>query len=182
MRPLSPQARSASTIGVLCLLLVAGLAWGWWAMTRPLPRSASAEPCTSTPVRAGDKVRTDDVLVSVLNAGRREGLAGRTMQLFVDQGFGEGTRANAPDGTKVAFAQVWADDPDGPAARLVASWLGPRVVVRREPVTAPGVVVVVGNRFDSLRSGRRAVTAEQNATVCMPPEDVLPTQDPDDLS
>ena len=166
---LSPTLRTGVTLAVLALLLVLGAAWGWSALTEPLPK-AGAEPtgpCVETEVTAGSRVGPRQVLVSVLNAGTQEGLAGRTMKQLTQAGFGEGVSGNAPDGTEVRRAQVWAADVDSPAVRLVASRLpGAEVVERR--TTEPGVVVVVGDRFRKLDRGRRTVRVVEDTTICSP--------------
>ena len=166
-----PQSvRSALTLLVLTVLLVAALAWGWSAATAPLPKAAPQAPCTPTPVAKGENVRADQVLVSVLNAGTREGLASRTMQLLVDAGFAEGESGNAPGGTAVPYAQVWSADPASPAAVLVASRLGPDVEIVQREATAPGIVVVVGDDFSELAKGKRRVKARTDTEICSPPK------------
>jgi len=164
---LSPRGRSALTLSMLVLLLLGGAVWGWTALTSPLPR-ISEEVCVETEVAAGSKIYPDQVLVSVLNAGNRNGLAGRTMQEFIDAGFGEGTRANAPRGTEVIRAQIWTSTPQHPAVRLVRSRLGEAKVIKRT-TTQPGVVVVVGDKFDNLVPGRKTTVAAGDITICSPP-------------
>ncbi len=167
---LSPGARSAATVIVLVVLLALGLLWGWSAVTKPLPRSSDpTEPCVPTPVTAGSTVVPDQVLVSVLNASTRDGLAARTMQALTDVGFAAGNRGNAPRGTRVSRAQVWTSEPNNPAVRLVRSYLGDGVEVVDTPTTAAGVVVVVGNRFDDLAEGRAAAPVRADAVICSPP-------------
>lgn len=161
--------RTTITLAVLAALLVAGLAWGWSAATTPLPDVVEASDCTETPVAAGEKVYADQVLVSVLNAGDRSGLASDTMKLLVDRGFVFGERGNAPSGTEVARAEIWAADPDGPQARLVATWLGKGTEIRTHETTAEGIVVVVGDEFRRLARGRKAVAATTDTTICVPP-------------
>lgn len=168
---LSPRARSALTLSVLAVLLLGGLAWGWWALTAPLEGLGSDEVCVETEVAAGTKIYPDQVLVSVLNAGSRAGLAGRTMQDFIDDGFGEGVRANAPRRADVKRAQIWTSTPRHPAVRLVRSRLGDVKVVDRE-TSAPGVVVVVGDRFDGLKPGRKTTTGISDVVLCSPPASV----------
>ncbi len=165
-----PGVRSALTLTALGLLLVAAVVWGWSAVTAPLPDSGPQAPCTPTPVAKGEPIRSDQVLVSVLNAGTREGLAGRTMQLLVDAGFAEGESGNAPPGTRVAAAQVWATQPRNPAVQLVASRLGPDTEVVKREATAPGVVVVVGDDFTELAKGQRKVVARSDTEICSPPQ------------
>ena len=97
-------ARSAVTLAVLCTLLAIGAAWGWDAATDPFPGKVEALTCVDQAVQEGEKVYPDQVVVSVFNAGTREGLAGRTMGLLVDEGFREGDSGNAPAKAKVASA------------------------------------------------------------------------------
>ncbi len=122
--------RTAVTLAVLCVLLVVAGIWGWKAATKPLPGKVDSPICVNTSVAAGDKVFPEQVTVSVYNAGEREGLAGRTMQLLTDAGFAEGNSGNAPDG-KVTGVAIWTDEPDNPAVLLVASRLGPDVEIER---------------------------------------------------
>lgn len=163
-------ARSAGTVAVLSVILLVGAVWGWSALTKPLPGKAEIPTCVSRPVAAGEKVYPDQVVVSVLNAGNREGLAGRTMQLFTAQGFVEGDSGNAPAKTSVSTAAIWTADPENPAARLVATRLGPDVTIIRRNSSEAGVVVVVGDKFQKLLKGRQAVKARNDSEICSPPE------------
>jgi len=175
MTALAQGVRSAATLGVLCGLLVVASIWGWSALTAPLPEEVSSDdPCVVTNVAAGTKIYPDQVLVSVLNAGSRAGLAGRTMQLLVDEGgFVEGQSGNAPKGTKVQKAEVWALNTNDAAARLVASWLGPDVKVVAKQGDALGIVVVVGDEFEELAQGRKSVAAKEAMSLCTPPDSGL---------
>ena len=164
----SARLRSAATLVALLVVLLVGVAWGWSAVTAPLPGGGETAVCSLVTVREGQKVYPDQVTVSVLNAGDREGLAGRTMQDLVDQGFAEGSLANAPEDAKVELAEIWTDDIDNPAVRLVRRHLGGVDIVRRDPLE-PGVNVVVGDDFTKVRKGRRFARADQDAQVCSPP-------------
>ncbi|WP_134741001.1 LytR C-terminal domain-containing protein [Nocardioides sp. 503] len=161
--------RTAITLGVLALLLLLGVAWGWGAVTEPFTTSEEVPVCRPTDIPAETKVYPDQVTVSVANAGTREGLAGRTMQLFTEGGFGQGGISNAPDGTDVPFAEIWTDDPDNPAVRLVKSYLGKRAKVVRTESGLPGVNVIVGDDFVELAQGRKAVQSDQDSEICSPP-------------
>lgn len=160
-------ARSAITISVLGLLLVLAAVWGWSAVTDPLPAKVDTPICVDRAVGAGTKVFPEDVTVSVFNAGAREGLAGRTMQLLADDGFAEGTMGNVS--ARVGVAQIWTLDPQSPAVQLVASRFGADVEIERREPPGVGVAVVVGDAFTELAKGRRSVSAEDDATICSPP-------------
>ena len=161
--------RSAVTIAVLLAVLLAGAAWGWSAVTSPFPGKASAPTCVDTTVRAGDKIYPQQVVVSVYNAGTRAGLAGRTMQLLTEAGFGEGDSGNAPHNAHVDTAEIWTSSPHSPAVRLVASRLGRGTKVVRHHAPGAGVVVVVGDGFTRLVKGRPWVAAKSDGTICSPP-------------
>lgn len=165
------RLRSLLTLGGLGLLLVVAATWGWSTLTRPLPSDTNAI-CTEKSYAAGDVIKRQDVTVSVLNAGSRNGLAGLTLNLFEEAGFARGQEGNATDDAKVARVQIWAEDRKDPAVRLVASHLGPGVrILLREPTTA-GVQVVVGDGFEDLVAGDKSVKASDDVSVCGP---VAPT-------
>lgn len=160
-------ARSAITISALGLLLVVAALWGWSAATDPLPAKVDTPICVDRTVEAGTKVFAQDVTVSVYNAGTREGLAGRTMQLLTDDGFAEGNSGNVS--ARVDVVQIWTLDPQNPAVQLVASRLGKDVEIERRDGPGAGVSVVVGDAFRDLVEGRRSVVAQDDATICSPP-------------
>jgi len=159
--------RSAITLIGLSLMVVAGAAWGWTQLSRPFPGKAEPPTCVESTYTEGDKIYPQDVTVSVLNASRREGLAGRTMQELVDQGFGEGDTENAPQGTDVPFAEIWAPDPENPAVKLLRTRFGQIEVVANDH-DAAGLVVVVGDEFQTLREGRASVNVHGDVVVCGP--------------
>lgn len=160
-------ARSAITLTALGLLLALAALWGWSAATEPLPAKVDTPLCVDRTVEAGAKVYPQDVTVSVYNAGTREGLAGRTMQLLTDDGFAAGVEGNVS--ARVGTVQIWTLDPESPAVELVASRLGPDVEVERREPLGVGVTVVVGDAFTDLVGGKRSVVAEDVATICSPP-------------
>lgn len=166
---LNSRLRTAITLAFLTVLLCGGVAWGLTQVTKPFPGKVDPPLCVDTAFAAGDELFPQDVTVSVLNASQREGLAGRTMQLFVDAGFARGQSANAPEGTEVALAEIWVSDPANAGAKLVRSRLG-KVEVRTEPDNpALGVTVVVGDEFADLRPGAASLVLKQDAVVCSPP-------------
>lgn len=167
------RLRSASTLAVLTLVLLLGVAWAWSAVTEPFPGRVQAPVCVATQVAEGDKVFPDQVTVSVLNAGTRAGLAQRTMGNLVDSGLARGSLGNAPPGTEVRNAQIWTDDPEDPAVLLVRSYLGKRAVVVEQEPTLPGVNIVVGDKFRVVKQGRKSVVARADTEICSPPTDEL---------
>ncbi|MCW2792215.1 MAG: hypothetical protein JWO76_1313 [Nocardioides sp.] len=162
-------ARTAITVTVLGVILVLGAVWGWAAVTEPFPGKAEVPTCVSRDVAAGEKVYPDQVVVSVFNAGTREGLAGRTMQLLTDEGFVAGDSGNAPGDAQVARAEIWTHDAANPAVRLVAARLGPNTKIVERKASGAGVVVVVGDGFDKLAKGREFAKAREATSICSPP-------------
>lgn len=162
--------RTLIVLAVLSLLLVLGLVWGWRAMTKPFPAKADAAVCEDTRVSAGEKIFPAQVVVTVLNASNREGLAGRTTQALTDEGFVAGASGNAPKKAGTRRVQIWTSDPKSPAVRLVASWLHHPTIVKHH-TKKPGVVVVVGANFPQVSGGRKAVKATTDATICSPTTD-----------
>lgn len=165
-----PQAiRSAVTLVVLAAVLALGAVWGWSSLTAPFPGRIPTPTCVDTTVEQDERVRARQVTVSVLNAGTREGLAGRTMRLFTDQGFNEGDSDNAPEDAEVAVAVVWTREPTSPAVRLVLSRLPEGTEIVRRDAPWVGVVVVVGDGFEELRPGRKFSVAAEDTEICSPP-------------
>ena len=128
---MTARLRSAVTLGVLALLLVCGAAWGYTQVTEPLPGKVDLPPCVDTDYRAGQRILPEDVTVSVLNGSKREGLAGRTLQQFEDDGFPAGQVSNVPSGTTIKnpVAEIWVSDRANPAVALVRTRIG-KVPVR----------------------------------------------------
>lgn len=163
------HVKTMLTLSVLGVLLLLGVTWGWSAMTEPFPQTTASKPCNPTPYQRGQRVSPPLVMVNVYNASERVGLAERTMSEFEDQGFGPGTVGNAPKGTTVHYAQVWAKNPDRPDVRLVASRLGKSIPVLKRAGGQDGVVVIVGAKFEKLIRGRPSVRVTTDVTLCSPP-------------
>lgn len=161
--------RSAMTLAVLAVVFLASVAWAWSRVTEPFPEKIDPPPCTDTLIAAGEDVAPPQVMVTVLNAGGGNGLAGQTMNRLVSFGFAAGDTGNAPANTGPVAAQVWAKDSGDPAAILLASYLGKDVEIVDQPSGYPGVTIVVGKRFDKVRKGQPTVTAQKDSYVCTPP-------------
>lgn len=157
------------TLAVLAGLVLAGVSWGWSSLTQPFPSKAAQQDCYDTQLQPGDRVSPPKVLVSVFNASKRVGLAERTMAAFQAQGFGEGDVGNAPKGADVRYAQIWASDPRNPAVRLVASRLGHHVQIVDKRHGGPGVIVMVGAKFQKLVQGKQSTKVTEPTTICSPP-------------
>jgi hypothetical protein len=167
---MTQPARTALTLLGLSVLLLFAAVWGWHALTRPLPAKVDSAICVDTSVAAGEKVYPQQVTVSVYNAGRREGLAGRTMQQLKDAGFTQGQSGNAAS-AKVAKVAIWTTDPESPDVQLLASYLGKGVQVERREGPGIGVTIVVGDKFGDLAEGKPSVVADDDADICSPPVD-----------
>jgi hypothetical protein len=167
---LTAHLKTLLTLGVLVVMLLFGVTWGWSAMTTPFPKKAPAKVCIPTTLQPGDRVSAPKVTVSVFNASTRVGLAERTVSDFEDQGFGPGNVGNAPKGTQVFFAQVWSRSRKDPAVQLVLSRLGPHARIAPKPSLGPGITVVVGPQFTKLVAGRQSVKVTAPTVVCSPPD------------
>jgi len=160
----SAGLRSGLTLLALGLLLVAATVWGWGALTEPLPQDDPVAICEDTEVTAGSEVRRDEIVVSVFNGSQRSGLAGATIAQLEERGFVPGDVADAPQ--EVARTQIWADDATNPAVQLVKRQFKRAKVVSGTQI-GPGVVVVVGEKFDNLRRKQvESVLAKADATYC----------------
>ena len=173
---MEPKLRSAITLGVLIIVLVLGVLWGWTKLVEPLP-GLSGDPdedleaaCSVRTVAKGERVQPDEVTVSVYNAGTTDGLATRTMEQLQTRGFAPGETGNAPRGTDVNKVEVWAEHARNPAVRLVTDYLGRsvKVVNPKGRALGLGVVVVVGDDFRRVTHGARSVTSRVDAEVCSP--------------
>jgi LytR cell envelope-related transcriptional attenuator len=163
------HVKTLLTLAVLLVLLLLGVTWGWASLTKPFPHQAAQKDCYPTVLQPGDRVSAPKVTVSVFNASDRVGLAERTMTAFEDQGFGPGNVGNAPKGTVVHYAQIWAQDRRNPAVLLVSSRLGPHASIVNKKHGGPGVVVMVGAQFEKLVQGRQSTKVTEPTTICSPP-------------
>ena len=179
---MAARTRTAVTLAVLAVIVVAAVGWGLSRVSAPFSDAdeGTASTCTDQTFSGSDRVRPSDVAVSVLNASARGGLAATTLEDFVNKGFAEGTQGNAASGTEVRNIQIWASNPKNPAVRLVRSYLGRKTPVLDQPVDQPGVVVVLGPRFGGLENGRKAVRANGAFNLCVPaPAPASESSDPD---
>ncbi len=163
------RTRSAVTLAVLAVLFVIGTVWAWSSVTEPFPEAEEQPACLDSPVAAGDRVTPGNVVVNVLNASNTDGLAGETMDALVRKGFAEGSRGNTAAETSESGAVIWTDDPDGPAAALLKSYLGPGTGIIEQATAEPGITVVVGEGFPGIKDGKKGVEAKTDTTVCSPP-------------
>lgn len=174
------EITSAVTMLVLIGLLVVAAVWGWRSLFAALPDDglAAEEPaptCTTELVDAGERIRSDQVRVSVFNAGSRSGLAGQTLDALVERGFLPGDIGNAPDDLEVRRVQVWSTVEGDPRARLVARQFGTSVKVRfSDEDLGPGVDVVVGDRFRTLAKAPRGLKVRSAQEICVPVESSEP--------
>jgi LytR cell envelope-related transcriptional attenuator len=168
---LTQHVKTLLTLAVLAVLVLVGVTWGWSSLTSPFPQKAAQGPCVTTTLQPGDRVSAPKLVVSVFNASDRVGLAERTMSEFEDQGFGPGDVGNAPKGTAVQFAQVWSQNPRDPAVRLVVSRLGRLAHIIKKTHSGPGIIVVVGTRFEKLVPGLSSVKVTEPTSICSPPTD-----------
>lgn len=163
---------STATLLGLVALLVIGVVVGFNALFQPLgdDTDLTIEPtCTPQTVGPGDRLRSTQVTVSVYNASPRQGLASQTLEELLDRGFNAGDTGNAPTDASLRFVQVWATDPDDPAARLVARQFGSSTVIRTDvPDLSDGIDVVLGPDFRGLVQAPDSVRTREAREVCVP--------------
>ena len=161
---MSGALKSALTLAVLGLLVVVAALWGWAALTEPFPEDEPVAICENATVTAGTEVRRDQVVVSVFNGSGRSGLAGATSSQLAERGFVAGDVGDSP--LPAATTQIWSSDPTNPAVMLVQRQFKRAQVVEGDAL-GPGVVVVVGEKFQSLKKKQvESVVAEADATWC----------------
>ena len=157
-------ARSGLTLLALATLLVAATVWGWSALTKPFPQDEPVAICEDTPVTAGSEVRRDEIVVSLFNGSERSGLASATIAQLEERGFVAGDVGDAPQQT--SSTQIWADDATNPAVQLVKRQFRRAEVVPGTQI-GPGVVVVVGEKFTTLRKKQvESVVVKADTTYC----------------
>ena len=156
--------RSGLTLAVLALIVAVAAVWGWAALTEPFPTEEPVAICEPADVPAGGEVRRDQVVVSVFNGSKRSGLAGATSAQLEERGFVAGEVGDSP--IPAATTQIWAADPTNPAVQLVQKQFKGAQVVPGDAL-GPGIVVVVGEKFQALRKKQvESVIAEADATWC----------------
>ncbi len=89
--------------------------------------------------------------MSVFNGSERSGLASATVAQLEERGFVAGDVGDAPQ--QISSTQIWADDATNPAIQLVQRQFKRAKVVSGTQI-GPGVVVVVGEKFTTLRTSR----------------------------
>jgi hypothetical protein len=159
---------TATTLLVLLGLLLVGAYLGWRSVSAPLADGAETEPRCREGVERGDRLATDDVTVSVYNAGSRAGLAGRTQEELVSRGFIAGDLGNAPDGLgDVRLVRVVAANRQDPAALLVARQFGKDTFIQvSDESLGAGVDVVVGDDYVGLVKAPSRITARAAGSGC----------------
>lgn len=166
------EVTTAVTMLVLCGILAFSALWGWQSLFAEVPEDET-EPtgsCASERLRAGDRLRSSQVRVSVFNAGTRSGLADTTATALETRGFRVADVENAPSESRVTRIQVRSEVRKDVAARLVAKQFGAQMRVRRSQQNlGRGVDVVVGNRFRQLAPATRFIKVGKAQELCVPP-------------
>ncbi len=163
---------TAVTLMVLVLIVCAMAVYGFKQLTKPLPPGpqVAQQECTDAEKQVQQYLRRSEVQVSVFNASKRSGLAGRTLDRVVGAGFRAGNAGNAPRSAKVRRAVVWTTKPDDPAARLVARAFGTGTRIRVTTTDlGPGIDVLIGDKFKGLaRKAPRRIRLATPIETCIP--------------
>ncbi len=160
---MSAGIRSTLTLLGLALTVVVATMWGWGALTKPFPHDEPVPVCTDTRITAGTEVRRDQVVVSIFNGSGRSGLASATRAQLSERNFVSG---DIGDSERSKTTQIWTDDPTNPAVQLVRRQFNKAQVVSGKELGI-GVVVVVGEKFTSLRKKQiESFVAKEDSTFC----------------
>ena len=108
------RLRSLITLAVLVVVVLVAAAWGWAKLTTPFPQAEEVPVCEDVTVAAGEPITPEELVVNVVNAGDRVGLAASTMNALETRGFARGSASDAADGTEVATVEIWSSDPRRP--------------------------------------------------------------------
>lgn len=115
---------------------------------------------TSTPAvttTTAPPVQPDDITVSVLNGGGKQGEARRVSYVLADGGFGLGLVESAPE--PVERTTVYHPPGGRSSAELVASWLGPEPELVEDDESDPGTVrVELGQDFATVSEPDESTT------------------------
>ena len=163
------RTRSAVTLAVLAVVFLTGAAWAWSSVTEPFPEKEEQPACIDSAVAVGDRITPGAVLVNVFNASNTEGLAGETLDALVRKGFAEGATSDTSGAVGDSGAVIWAPEPDGPAAKLLQTYLGRDTEIVDQATAEPGITVVVGEGFPGISAGKKGVKSDVDSTVCSPP-------------
>jgi len=171
------RVRTAITMTVLVVLLLAAAVWGWTRLTAPVPApelgTASSGVCTPRDYEAGATLTAADVVVNVYNASGRSGLAQQTMTALTGRGFTAGNTGNAPEGAEVARVEIRTNNISSTAVGILRANLGdPVVVTLDEDVDA--VTLYVGPGWDDLKGEEGSRTVPVAETICGPNDVPLP--------
>jgi hypothetical protein len=152
---LTRRLRTAVTMVVLIVILVAAAYFGWLGLTQGWLGGSETTAAEKVPTRSCTTpppvtVQTRSVRVSVYNAGAPSGQATEVMEALADQGFVQGELTDAPERIEVEGIVLWPGDADPDAVQLVRRQFDRvRVAEKPEPL-GPGVNVLVGDDFDGL--------------------------------
>ncbi len=158
-----------TTITMLVLLgIVVGASWWAWTTLQD-GRTATEEPaatpsmvCTTPPPK---KTTAKKVLVSVYNAGAPTGTGGEVMDALNRRGFKRGEIDVAPHDANFDGVVVWTPKPQSAAVQLVVKQFRRARILDRPNPPGPGVNVMVGSEFESLKP-----KAPRQVTVASSPE------------
>lgn len=157
--------RTPLILVVLVALVALGTLWAWQQILRPTPK-AQPTPCVPQTVQDG-KLLSQQVTVTVDNAGSKQGLAGQvsrslTAQKFVVTGTGNSTSIVTQDVVVVGYAV------DAPEVKLVAAQF-PKAEVRADTTMTDHLVrVIVGDQFAGMKDKAAAAIAVDAPSVCLP--------------
>lgn len=174
----SQRTIAASSLAVTAVIVVVMAVWGYNAFTAPIDDDASLSTAETTDEvtcapgeeqRIVENLRSNQVVVSVYNAGQKKGRATATLNLLEDRNFQPGAIGNAAD-SEVSFVEIHVKESDRTKAELVALSFGKTATIvtdDEKDLRGPGVNVIIGDDFRKLKVGApRTIKLPEPAITC----------------
>jgi hypothetical protein len=158
----SKRRRTAITLLVLLALLAAAI---YYFSTYWKDETSGRTPCPTTSAAVGG-LRPATITINVLNATKRNGLAGKTSTTLKGIGFLVATVANDPLKKTIAgTAEIRYGAKGADAAKLVATYVPKSVLVLDKRNTSV-VDVVLGEAFTAVAAPTATATSSASTSTC----------------
>jgi hypothetical protein len=161
------------TMLVLLVLLLGAALYGWQTIISP----GTEDETTTQPHKArcddvqqfrrGERIRSDDIVVNVYNAGSIANLASDTLSDLETRGFQSGVADNAPSTVDASNVTIVTTTKQAPEVQLVALQFKGQIEYTSGPALEPGIDVVVGDVFKGIDKGaKKMLRVKRDVSTC----------------